>query len=268
MAERQKRLGGWDQQKLEKASVLVAGAGALGNEIVKNLVQLGVRHIDLVDFDYVVPSNLNRCVFFRLSDSEGKLPKAEVVAKRASELNIGVKVVPHIEDLEKLDSRVYESTTVAFGGLDSFAARIQLNIDCFLNGVPLVDGGIEGLQGQVQVVIPPDSPCIECGIGEREKKMIWSRLSCTGQLANVGERKMPALATTTSVIGAIQVQEFLKIIFGIEEYRKSKKWNESFGEPLMGKRLFYSAISNTFRTYEVSRSSSCNVCNAAKLTNA
>ncbi len=245
--------------------MLVAGAGALGNEIVKNLVQLGVKQIELIDFDYVVPSNLNRCVFFRLSDSERKRSKAEVVAERAEELNRGVRVVAHVKDLEKLESTLYERVKIAFGALDSLAARIQLNIDCYLNGVPLIDGGIEGLQGQVQVVVPPDSPCIECGIGERDKKMIWSRLSCTGQLAEVGERKIPALATTTSIIAGIQVQEFLKVIFGIDEYRKSRKWNESFGEPLAGKRLYYSAISNAFRTYEVSRSSSCNVCIAANL---
>ncbi|MEM2899899.1 MAG: ThiF family adenylyltransferase, partial [Thermoplasmata archaeon] len=46
---RQKLLGGWwDQDKLLKGHVFVVGAGALGNEIVKNLVMFGVGEISIV----------------------------------------------------------------------------------------------------------------------------------------------------------------------------------------------------------------------------
>ena len=34
-------IGWWDQDRLARAKVLVVGAGALGNEIVKNLALLG-----------------------------------------------------------------------------------------------------------------------------------------------------------------------------------------------------------------------------------
>src|SRR5512137_1843244 len=67
--ERSKRIGWFNFDLITKAKVLVVGAGALGNEVIKNLVLSGYRKISLVDMDHVVYSNLNRCVFFRESDS-------------------------------------------------------------------------------------------------------------------------------------------------------------------------------------------------------
>lgn len=53
-------IGWWDQQRLARARVLVVGAGALGNEVLKNLALLGVGRIYIVDFDQVEMSNLSR----------------------------------------------------------------------------------------------------------------------------------------------------------------------------------------------------------------
>jgi molybdopterin/thiamine biosynthesis adenylyltransferase len=259
-AERQKRIAGWNQSIVERSHVIVAGAGALGNELVKNLALLGIGRISLIDFDYVVGSNLNRCIFFRKSDASHHLSKAEIVSRRARQVNPEVEVVPMVEDLENIDRTIYKTASLAFGGLDSLVARMQLNIDCYYNSVPLVDGAIEGFEGQVQVVVPPSTACLECGISDRDRELVWSRISCTGQAMVAGERKLPALPTTASLISAIQIQEGLKLLFGIDQYRKEGKWNDFFGEPILGKRLYYSGVSNVFRVYEVSRSEHCNVC--------
>lgn len=60
---RQERILGWDQERLSRSVVLVAGAGGLGGEIVEGLVQKGVGRIDVCDFDVVTPTNLNRQKF-------------------------------------------------------------------------------------------------------------------------------------------------------------------------------------------------------------
>src|SRR5450432_4196431 len=62
-------IGWWDQAKLASARVLVVGAGALGNEIVKNLALLGVGHVLVADLDKVENSNLSRSVLFREKDN-------------------------------------------------------------------------------------------------------------------------------------------------------------------------------------------------------
>ena len=92
--DRQERITWWDQDKLTKSRVLVVGAGALGNEIVKNLALVGVGNITIVDMDLIEHTNLSRCVFFRDGD-EGKF-KAEVLASRAEELNpeIAIDSIP------------------------------------------------------------------------------------------------------------------------------------------------------------------------------
>src|SRR4051812_37500180 len=59
----------WDQAKLSKAKILVVGAGALGNEIVKNLALLGVGNIFIADLDRIENSNLSRSILYRESDN-------------------------------------------------------------------------------------------------------------------------------------------------------------------------------------------------------
>lgn len=66
----------WDQTRLKAANVSVAGAGALGNEVLKNLGLVGVGNITIIDFDTVSITNLTRSVLFRESDVG--LPKVEV----------------------------------------------------------------------------------------------------------------------------------------------------------------------------------------------
>lgn len=61
-------IGWWDQQRLSAAKVLVVGAGALGNEIVKNLALLGVGNLLIADLDRIENSNLSRSVLYRAAD--------------------------------------------------------------------------------------------------------------------------------------------------------------------------------------------------------
>ncbi|CAN5451589.1 hypothetical protein BH10PLA1_BH10PLA1_10940 [soil metagenome] len=60
-----KLIGWWDQAKLARSKVLVIGAGALGNEIIKNLALLGVGHVMIADKDTIENSNLSRSVLYR-----------------------------------------------------------------------------------------------------------------------------------------------------------------------------------------------------------
>src|SRR5437762_13314560 len=79
----------WDQKKLADAKVLVIGAGALGNEIVKNLALMGVGHVLIADLDRVENSNLSRSVLYRASDNGCE--KATVAARAAAETDPAIQ---------------------------------------------------------------------------------------------------------------------------------------------------------------------------------
>ena len=202
----------WDQERLSGASILVVGAGALGNELVKNLVLMGVGLILVVDMDDVENSNLARCVFFRAED-EG-LPKAQVLARRAGEMNPDTEIIPLVGDVRMtIGLGVFAEVDLVLGGLDNREARLFVNQACWKTGTPWIDGAIEGLMGVVRVFIPPDSACYECTLGERDHELIAARRTCamlTREEMLAG--RTPTTATTSSVIAGMQAQEAVKLL--------------------------------------------------------
>ncbi len=48
---RLKLIAWWEQEKIAAARILVVGAGALGNEVIKNLALMGIGEINIIDFD-------------------------------------------------------------------------------------------------------------------------------------------------------------------------------------------------------------------------
>src|SRR5258706_15509 len=75
-------IGWWDQARLARARVLVVGAGAIGNEVIKNLALLGIGNLVVADMDTVELSNLSRSVLFRESDEGAAKAERAVWAAR------------------------------------------------------------------------------------------------------------------------------------------------------------------------------------------
>jgi adenylyltransferase/sulfurtransferase len=205
----------WEREKVEKARVLVVGAGALGNEVVKNLVLMGIGHIYIIDFDTVELANLSRSVLFRESDSGRE--KAEVAAARVKDLNPGVHVqYLHGDVTTQIGLGVIRRMDVVVGCLDNREARLAVNRFCYWMGKPWVDGAIQELLGLVRVFIPGQGACFECSLTEQARRDLSVRYSCP-LLAreNVLLGKVPTTPTIASIIGAMQAQEALKIINGM-----------------------------------------------------
>ena len=246
--DRQKRISGWDQTKISKAKVMVIGAGATGNELVKNLTLAGIGMIYLVDFDTIEPSNLNRCVFFT-NESITKIQyKAEAIKNACKNLNSKTEIVPIRKELKTINKSLYQQCDVICSCLDNLEARIEVNNYAYYNQKPFIDSGIDELFGSVQVVYSevPNTACLQCGISDRDLELMWERFSCTGQEIEIQERIIPSIITTTSIIGGIQAQQVLKILLGIDQYRENRKWNEYFGAPLVGKQLIYNGVLSKF----------------------
>ncbi|MCU0860954.1 MAG: ThiF family adenylyltransferase, partial [Methanomassiliicoccales archaeon] len=110
--ERARRVGWIDLDRLSSAHVLVVGAGALGNEAVKNLVLSGVHEITIVDMDKVVRSNLSRCLFFTEEDARRREPKAEVLARRARAMDPEAKVEAVVSKVEDVREGVFQTSNL------------------------------------------------------------------------------------------------------------------------------------------------------------
>jgi len=209
--DRMRRVPWVDMDGISSSRVLVVGAGALGNEAVKNLVLAGFRDVTVLDMDHVVASNLSRCVFFRDSDVGGGM-KTEIVAARASELDPSARIKPLVGRVQDLEDWDYD---VALGCLDNVAARLHLNSHAYFHGVPYVDGATDGFRGKVQTVLP-GGPCLQCVMNRSHARIAEVRFSCTGNKTGFVP-KMAADITTTAVVAAIQAREAIKIASGKAE---------------------------------------------------
>jgi molybdopterin/thiamine biosynthesis adenylyltransferase len=212
--DRTKRVGFLDIEKIQEAKVLMVGCGAIGNEVAKNLILEGFRNISIIDMDYIVRSNLNRCLFFTDLDADTKRLKAEVIAEKMMQMDPDVKVEHYSKKIEDMPEDFIPSHQVVMGCLDNVGARLHLNAHSYYNNIPYIDAATQGLVGKVQVVVPPETSCLECGMNKTHMKILEKRFSCTGTDITFFEQKMAAEITTTAIVGAIQVREAAKIVSG------------------------------------------------------
>ena len=214
-----KLIGWWDQKKLADAKVLVIGAGALGNEILKNLSLLGIGHVLVADLDRIENSNLSRSVLYRMADN-GQY-KATVAAKAAQEIYPDLKSHAFNGNVVyDLGLGVFRWADVVIAGLDNREARLAINRACWRIRKPWIDGAIEQIQGIARVFSPlthPDGPCYECTMSDTDWKLLANRRSCN--LLSRGEMqggKTPTTPTISSIIAGVQCQEAVKLLHGME----------------------------------------------------
>jgi adenylyltransferase/sulfurtransferase len=204
----------WERDKVQASKVMVVGAGALGNEVAKNLALMGVGHIFILDFDDIEAANLSRSVLFRERDS-GR-PKAEIAAARLRELNPDVRIQYFNGDVRtEVGLGVFRRMDAIIGCLDNREARLAVNRFCYWLNKPWVDGAIQELLGLVRVFVPEDGACFECTLTEQARREISMRYSCPllGR-ANILLGKVPTTPTSASIVGGMQAQEALKLIHG------------------------------------------------------
>lgn len=204
----------WDQELLGRARILVIGAGALGNEVIKNLALLGVGRLAVVDMDRVERSNLSRSVLFRERD-EGQL-KAECAVASAEEIYPGLRATALAGNvLTDVGRGWFRWADAVVGALDNREARVWVNRACAYTERPWFDGGIEVLDGIVRGFAPPRTACYECTMGAADWAQIDQRRSCAFLARRAAaHRGTPTTPTTASVIGAIQAQEVVKFLHG------------------------------------------------------
>jgi molybdopterin/thiamine biosynthesis adenylyltransferase len=205
----------WDQEKLRAAKVLVIGAGALGNEILKNLALLGFQNIVVVDLDYIEISNLSRAILFRSSDIGRS--KAETVASAYQALAPEATVQPLTANvMQNCGLGLFAWADIILAGLDNREARLWINRCAWKMNRPWIDGAIEGINGVARAFLPGHAPCYECTLGETDWAILDQRMSCNLLLHEATSAgRVPTTPTISSIIGGIQVQEAVKLLHGM-----------------------------------------------------
>jgi molybdopterin-synthase adenylyltransferase len=231
-------VGGTGQKRINRAAVLVVGAGGLGSPVAYYLAAAGVGKIGIVDNDVVDLSNLQRQILHTTGDVGRK--KVESARETLLALNPHVTIVPHDLRLDSTNIRdILKEYDVVAEGSDNFPTKFLVNDACVMTGTPLSMAGIFRFSGQILTVIPGSGPCYRCLIPQPPPP---------GAIPSCQEAGV--LGAMAGAVGVMQATEILKMILGK-------------GEVLSGRLLLFEALQMRFEPIEVKRNPECPVCSAS-----
>jgi len=178
--------------KIKNTKVLVAGAGALGCEIIKNLSLLGVgainnkensfdnKNVIVVDNDLIELSNLNRQFLFHKKNIGES--KAICSCNSAKKINNEINYKPICEKLcynteKKLSKSFYSQFDLVFSCLDNYEGKMYLDSKCTLFEIPSILGGALGPRAKTMNFIPYETACLNDIPESTEKEN--DEISCT-----------------------------------------------------------------------------------------
>ncbi len=204
---RQLTVDGWDQEKLRRARVLVAGVGGLGGVSATYLAVAGVGHLRICDSDKVELSNLNRQILYTEADI-GK-PKAMLAVKRLSALNPDIQIDAVLDTLTGTNAAELASgCDLIVDGLDNHAGRLMLNRASFDLKIPYVYGAINEWLGQLSLFNPPKTACLACLM--RGEPGNAGPAQKTGPTQNPGPT--PVFGALAAAVGSLQATLALRYL--------------------------------------------------------
>jgi adenylyltransferase/sulfurtransferase len=222
-------IGEAGQEKIKKASVVIAGAGGLGSPVALYLTAAGVGTLRIIDNDKVELSNLNRQILHW--DKDVSKSKTASAYDKLTKLNKNVNLeTVHITIDDSNAAQLTEGFDVIVDAMDNLSTRFLLNKAAVKHKVPFIHGAVSGMEGRAMTVIPGKSACIKCLYHAAPPKI-----------------KFPVLGTTPAVIGAIEATEVIKYITGI-------------GTLLTNRLLIYDGLNMKFTELKVIRDINCEHC--------
>lgn len=206
-------IGKHRQKQLIGSKVLVVGTGGLGSPLLMALAVSGVGTIGVVDDDAIDISNLNRQIIHD-EDFLGQ-KKTKSAFHRLRRMNKDIEIHTYDQRLtEEYAKIIFPDYDIIVDCVDNYETRQHVSSAAMALGKTVIEGGIEGYDGYVQVIVPGKTACFNC---------------LEVAAADI-ERQV--LGASTGVIGNIQALECIKQITGL--------WNGS-----------YSYISVNTLTYDI-----------------
>jgi adenylyltransferase/sulfurtransferase len=167
-------------------------------------VRAGVGFLRLVDRDFVELSNLQRQVLFDEEDIAQELPKAIAAGRKLAKINSTVSLDPIVADIDHSNIlALADGVDLILDGMDNFETRFLINDAALETRIPWIYGGCVGSHGQVMPIIPGETACLRCLIGDVPGPGMTETCDTAGVIG-------PAV----NVVAALQVVTALKYLSG------------------------------------------------------
>lgn len=223
-------IGQKGQNKIENSRVLIVGLGGLGSPVAYYLAAAGIGQITLMDNDTIAPNNLNRQILYSVDQVDGDKAQAAIERLNAFNPDIDIRVDRRMITQENA-VEITKGYDLVMSCVDTLEARRFINIGCVKNKVPMIDGAIQLFSGYVFPIIPFQTACYNCALGDLLDQPV----------------PKPVLGSTVGTIGTIMVTEAIKQICDIKS-------------ELTGKILICDFKTMNFQKINVERISTCSVC--------
>lgn len=130
-------------KKIQSIKIGIGGVGGLGSNVAMILVRTGFRNIEMIDFDTIEPSNLNRQQYYA---NEVGLYKTDVLKNRLLLINPDLNITTHrMQWNEEIASQLFLKTDFIIEAFDQAEWKHRF-VDYYHDKVQYVVSGV-GMAG-------------------------------------------------------------------------------------------------------------------------
>lgn len=193
--------------------VIVAGVGALGSEVVKNLGLLGCKSIFLADADVIEEKNIAKSVLLRESAVAGHSKISDCLARLRNWFPQTHWDGAAIE-IADVEPKRFQKTDILFSCVDTDLARTEIAALAAKYKLPVCDAGLGGTSTRVGRVSwfpgARSAACFACLLSSRRRAALFSTwesevYACWAREADAEDTwtSTPAMA---SIVAGLQVE--------------------------------------------------------------
>ncbi len=203
--------------KLQQATVMVVGCGAVGSFAIEALARSGIGHMVLVDSDNVEESNINRQLF-AMDSTLGK-SKVDVARQRIYDINPN-SIVDTVNMFVDENNMPNVKPDFVIDAIDTVQSKIALYKWCSDNAIPFISSmGAARKTDVAQIKISNISKTSVCPLASKIRYLIRDLQlpnfpvvysTETAAIQNNGGREFGSIITVTGIFGLMMADFVIK----------------------------------------------------------
>jgi molybdopterin-synthase adenylyltransferase len=206
------RLAHYDPERLNRSTVLIVGAGALGQNTAMNLALAGVGELRIIDPDCFEEHNRTRSPAYPLPEEQERygMDKARAVAYKLRRLMTAPqpKMSYATNWVQELGDGAFSGVSVVVACVDSQLARAYLSDKARQHGLPFIEGGLDAdnlTLTSFPAVVGDEArttPCWRCSHPD-----VRGSFSCRNYARNAEALGIiPAVQNAAATLGGLQAE--------------------------------------------------------------